>query len=124
MSDADQTRIVVIDDDDSISDAIRLLMEQNGWEATTYRSCEAFIDEFDRNDPPNCMILDLHFSGMSGVDLQRCLAREGMTIPTIVLTAWPDSELSSLAAEAGAIEVITKPASSDQLFRAIENAIS
>lgn len=124
MPDADKTRIVVIDDDDSISDAIQLLVEMHGWEARTYRSCEAFIDGVDGNDPPDCLVLDLHFKGMSGVELQQCLAREGMTIPTVVLTAWPDSELSSMAAKAGAIEIMTKPASSEQLLEAIENAVS
>lgn len=124
MTDSRTPRIVVIDDDDTVSDAIQLLMQLRGWEAKRYRSCEDFIDQFDKDEPPACMILDLYFKGMSGVELQQFLAEQGVQIPTIVLTAWPDKALSRQAVEAGAIEVFTKPVSSDRLLQAVESVIS
>ncbi len=124
MTDSRTPRIVVIDDDDTVSDAIQLLMQLRGWEAKRYRSCEDFIDQFDQEEPPACMILDLYFKGMSGVELQQFLAEQGVQIPTIVLTAWPDKALSRQAVEAGAIEVFTKPVSSDRLLQAVESVIS
>lgn len=124
MTDSRTPRIVVIDDDDTVSDAIQLLMQLRGWEAKRYRSCEDFIDQFDQEEPPACMILDLYFKGMSGVELQQYLAEQGVQIPTIVLTAWPDKALSRQAVEAGAIEVFTKPVSSDRLLQAVESVIS
>jgi len=117
-------RIVVIDDDDSVSEPLRMLMELQGWEAKSYHSCEAFLAEFDTDDPPSCVVLDLYFPRMTGVELQQSLVKKGITIPTIVLTARPDGSLALSSVEAGALEVITKPVKGDQLIEKIEAAIN
>jgi FixJ family two-component response regulator len=117
-------RIIVIDDDDSVSEPMRLLMELHCWDARTYNSCEAFLDDFDKDEPPACIVLELSFPGMSGVDLQRELSRRGFSIPTIVLTAWPDGALARLAIESGATELITKPVTGHYLISKIESAIN
>ncbi len=124
MTDRHKPRIVVIDDDDSVSEPIRMLIEMHGWEAKSYHSCEAFLTDFDTDDPPSCMILDLYFPRMTGVELQRSLVEKGITIPTIVLTARPDGSLAQSSVEAGALEVITKPVASDQLIEKIEAALN
>jgi FixJ family two-component response regulator len=124
MTKGHNPRIVVIDDDDSVSEPIRMLMELNGWEAKSYHSCEAFLADFDTDNPPSCMILDLYFPRMTGVDLQWSLVEKGITIPTIVLTARPDGSLALSSVEAGALEVITKPVAGDQLIKKIEAALN
>ena len=116
--------IVIIDDDDSVSDPIRMLIELHGWEARSYHSCEAFLADFDTDSPPSCIILDLYFPGMSGAELQRTLVEKGITIPTIVLTARPDSSLALSSIKDGALEIITKPVEGDQLIEKIEAAIN
>jgi len=124
MTDRHNPRIVVIDDDDSVSEPIRMLIELQGWEAKSYHSCESFLADFDTDDPPSCMILDLYFPRMTGVDLQWSLVEKGITIPTIVLTARPDGSLALSSVEAGALEVITKPVAGDQLIEKIEAALN
>jgi two-component system response regulator FixJ len=124
MTNRDNPRIVVIDDDDSVSEPISMLIKLHGWEAKSYHSCEAFLADFDTDNPPSCMILDLYFPRMSGVELQRSLVEKGITIPTIVLTARPDGSLALSSVEAGALEVITKPVAGDQLIEKIEAAIN
>jgi two-component system response regulator FixJ len=124
MADQHIPRIVVIDDDDSVSEPIRMLMEAHGWEAKTYHSCEAFLADLDADDPPSCMILDLFFPRMTGVELQQCLVGKGITIPTIVLTARPDGSLALASSKAGALEIITKPVEGDQLIDKVEAAIN
>lgn len=116
-------RIVVIDDDDSVSDAIRMLVELQGWTAISYRSCEGFLAEFSVDDPPSCIILDLHFPKMNGTQLQRQLTQSGVRVPTIVLTARPDSPLAASALQAGAREIITKPVDGDELIQKITSAL-
>jgi len=123
MSDQYIPRIVVIDDDDSVSEPIRMLMEAHGWEAMTYHSCEAFLADLDADNPPSCMILDLYFPRMTGLELQQSLLGKGITIPTIVLTARPDGALALSSVEAGALEVITKPVEGDQLIDKVKAAI-
>ncbi len=124
MTNRHNPRIVVIDDDDSVSEPIRMLIELHGWEAKSYHSCEAFLADLDTDNPPSCMILDLYFPRMSGVDLQQSLIGKDITIPTIVLTARPDGSLARSSSEAGALEIVTKPVKGDQLIEKIEAAIN
>lgn len=116
--------IAVVDDDDSVSEPIQILMEMNGWQANTYTSCEAFLDDLQPDSPPDCLVLDLQFPRMNGVELQRTLKRKGLQIPTIVLTAHPDGDLAASAVSEGALEIITKPVSSDELIKKIGIAVS
>ena len=124
MTNPHNPHIVVIDDDDTVSEPIRMLIELHGWEASSYHSCEDFLADFDTGSPPSCMILDLYFPQMSGLDLQRSLIGKGITIPTIVLSARPDGSLAQSSIEAGALEIITKPVAGDQLIEKIEAAIN
>ena len=124
MTNRHNPRIVVIDDDDSVSEPIRMLIELQGWEAKSYHSCEAFLADLDTDNPPSCMILDLYFPRMSGVELQQSLIGKDISVPTIVLTARPDGLLARSSIEAGALEIVTKPVEGDQLIEKIEAAIS
>jgi FixJ family two-component response regulator len=117
-------RIAVIDDDDYVSDPMRMLLELQGWSATCYKSCDAFLAELDTDDPPACMILDLHFPRMNGVQLQEHLKGLGIRIPTIVLTARPDGPLAEPALRAGAREIVTKPVDGEQLIDKIKAALA
>ena len=116
--------IAVVDDDDSVSEPIQILIEMNGWQANTYTSCEAFLDDLQPDSPPDCLVLDLQFPRMNGVELQRTLKRKGLQIPTIVLTAHPDGALAASAVREGALEITTKPVSSDELIKKIGIAVS
>jgi FixJ family two-component response regulator len=116
--------VAVVDNDDSVSDPIRILIEMHGWQAQTYKTCESFLAEMRRSTLPDCLVLDLQFPQMSGVELQRNLTKSGMNIPTIVLTAHPDGPLAMSALTAGALEIVTKPVSSDQLIAKIRTAVS
>ena len=124
MTNQHNPRIVVIDDDDSVSEPIRMLVELRGWEAKSYHSCEAFLADFDTDNPPSCMILDLYFPRMSGAQLQQSLVEKGITIPTIVLTARPYGSVALSSIEAGALEIITKPVEGNQLIEKVEAAIN
>jgi len=124
MTGPHKPRVVVIDDDDLVSDPIRMLVELQGWSAISYKSCEAFLADFDIDDAPACMILDLYFPKMNGVELQRQLTQLGTHIPTIVLTARPDGPLAASALKAGAREIITKPVDGDELIDKIKTALA
>lgn len=124
MSKANAPRIVVIDDDDYVSDPIRMLAELQGWAATSYKSCETFLADFDVSDPPACIVLDLHFPKMSGVELLQQLRDLDQRIPVIVLTAHPDGPLIGPAQKAGATEILTKPVDGDELVARICAALA
>ncbi len=123
MANSRTLSIAVVDHDDSVSDPIKILIEMNGWRAKTYKSCESFLEEIQRSALPDCLVLDLRFPRMGGVELLQKLTKSDLNIPTIILTAHPDGPLATSALTAGALEIITKPVSGDQLITKIGIAV-
>ena len=61
-------RIVVVDDDDLVREAIRAVLEDDGRVVETYPSCEAFLEGF-HSDRPACLLIDAYLPAMSGLEL-------------------------------------------------------
>lgn len=100
-------RIIIIDDDPGIQDAIKLIFPPSGYDVTIYSDGTKL---FENSFPvPDLFILDKQLSGIDGLDLCRLLKRgpDTKNIPIIIITASPGME--RLAAEAGASMVIHKP---------------
>jgi DNA-binding response OmpR family regulator len=78
--------VVVVEDDDTSRSAMRRLLRAGGFEAALFDSAEAFLAS--RLDcVPFCVIVDVHLTGMSGLDLQDWLRRQRSDVPVIVTTA-------------------------------------
>jgi FixJ family two-component response regulator len=73
---------------------------------------------------PSCLLLDMRMPGLSGLDLQRDLAKAGITIPIIFITGHGDIAMSVKAIKAGAVEFLTKPFRKQELLEAIEQALA
>ena len=71
---------------------------------------------------PTCLILDLHMPGMSGFELLQHLRRNGIQIPTIIMTAYGDSGVRKRCESAGAIAYLSKPVQDASLLAAIDEA--
>jgi FixJ family two-component response regulator len=71
-----------------------------------------------------CILLDVVIPGMSGPELQLRLSELGSTLPIIFITGHPDIPTTVRTIKAGADDFLTKPVSSDDLLRAIEQAIA
>jgi FixJ family two-component response regulator len=63
----------------------------------------AAISRFAAGTVPNCLILDLRMPGMTGVEIQQDLARKGIRIPTIIITAHDEAGIRERCKSAGAI---------------------
>lgn len=114
--------VAVVDDDASILDAMTLLIEGQGWDAMAYVDGQAFLDEYRQNDAIDCLILDPHLNGLSGVDVAHALL--GSTIPVIVLTARPESSSTKIIDALDAVMILTKPVRPDDLVAAITSVIN
>ena len=79
-------RIAVVDDDQSVREGLENLVSSIGCEVKLFGSAEEFL-ESDAPLQTDCAILDLWLPGISGLELQRKLAAEGQSIPTIIITA-------------------------------------
>jgi FixJ family two-component response regulator len=121
MKKADQV-VIIIDDDPSMREAIKTLIETVGLGSLTYGSG----DEFLQSTPPDitsCLVLDVRLPGLSGLNLQRELSERGMIIPIIFITAHGDIPMSVRAMKAGAVEFLTKPFRDQDMLDAIEQAL-
>lgn len=114
--------VFVVDDDETVRDSLRWLLEGTGLKVRTYDCGEAFLDDYDP-DIPGCLIVDLRMPGMNGLDVQRRLAERGFNIPIIFLTAYGTIPQAVRAMRRGAIDFVTKPFSDQTLLDRIEHAI-
>jgi len=81
--------IILIDDDDATRDALRLLLECEGLlPVRDFASCEAFLAA-EELAHPDCVILDIHMPGMTGLELLERLRARGANIPAILMTGDP-----------------------------------
>ena len=114
--------VFVIDDDESIREALKSLIRSVELRVETFASAAEFL-ESKRPDVPACLILDVRMPGLSGLDLQRDLAETDVHIPIIFITGHGDIPMSVRAMKAGAVEFLTKPFRDQDLLDAIQQAL-
>lgn len=114
--------VFVVDDDESVRDAIRTLLKSVGIQAEVFGSTEEFL-HFPKPQTPSCLILDVRLPGTTGLEFQDQLNHLGIRIPIIFITAHGDIPMTSRAMKAGAVEFLTKPFQKQELLTAIHQAI-
>jgi FixJ family two-component response regulator len=115
--------IHVVDDDDSLRDALQRLLTAAGYRVRTYASAGEFLLEPPR-DTVSCLLLDLRMPGPSGLDLQDALQRQGVELPVIFLSGHGDLATGVRAMKAGAVDFLVKPVEREPLLAAIERALA
>ena len=114
--------ITIIDDDESVREAISGLLRSSGFRAETFASAEDFLDS-ESLQRTSCLVMDVQMGGMSGPALHRTLIISGSPIPTILITAYPDEKVRADALRAGAACYLTKPFEEDDLLTCIRSAL-
>ena len=121
MSDA--TPIVfVVDDDASVRESLKSLIDSAGWKPRTFVSAQEFLS-CPRAISPSCLVLDVTLPGLSGLELQKRISVDRVDMPIIFISGYGDVPMTVQAMKAGAVEFLTKPLGGEALLRAIENAI-
>ncbi len=118
----DDQIVFVIDDDPSIRQAIKTLIETVGLKSETFVSGQDFLQS-KLPEVPRCLVLDVRLPGLGGLNLQRELTDRGIRIPIIFITGHGDIPMSVQAMKAGAVEFLTKPFRDQDLLDAIELAL-
>jgi len=114
--------VFVVDDDESVRNSLRRLLQSEGLAVEVFPSAQAFLAR-ERSDVPSCLVLDVQLPGLSGLDLQTELADTDTPLPIVFLTGHGDIPMSVKAMKAGAVEFLTKPFRQSDLVEAIRNAI-
>ena len=111
------TRVLVVEDEESFSDALSFMLRREGYEVGVAADGAAALDEFDRHGA-DLVLLDLMLPGISGTEFCRTL-RQKSTVPIIMVTA-KDGEVDKVVGlELGADDYVTKPFSSRELVARI-----
>jgi FixJ family two-component response regulator len=118
----DRAVVHIIDDDQSLRDALDSLIRSVGYETRTYGAVRDFIDA-KKSDQPGCLVLDVRLPGQSGLDFQAQLADLGIHLPVILMTGHGDIPMSVRAMKAGAVDFLAKPFRDQDMLDAIATAI-
>jgi FixJ family two-component response regulator len=114
--------VLVIDDDASVSGALRDLFESVGLRVIVFESTQEFLLT-ERPDAPSCLVLDVRLPGQSGLDFQRELNERNLALPIVFVTGHGDIPMAVRAMKAGAIEFLTKPFREQDLMDAVQIAL-
>jgi FixJ family two-component response regulator len=115
--------ISIVDDDELIRDAATGLIKSLGYNAVAFASAEDFLSSRQLLQTA-CLIADINMPEMSGLDLHRQLSASGKSIPTVLITAYPDDGVRKRALSAGVIGYLTKPFEEDDLLACVRSALT
>jgi FixJ family two-component response regulator len=110
--------VFVVDDDEAVRDGLYELFAAEGMPVRVFASAEEFIDA-GLTRHPGCVVLDIHMPGMTGIELQSELIRQGATVPIIVITGQGDVAKAVTTLKAGAVDFIEKPFEPAALLQAV-----
>ena len=108
----------IFDDDEPVRDSTCALLESHGLPVRAFASADALL----RNgalEHGDCLLLDNHMPGMTGVELVEALRAKGIRIPVIMFTSRGDVALKQRAMRAGVLIVLDKPVKEEHLLQAI-----
>src|ERR1051325_3379755 len=109
--------VSIVDDDESVREAIKSLLRSVGLGADVFASAEEFLKS-DRLKNTACLILDVRMPGINGLELQELLAAAHYKIPIIFITAnVSDGEARNRALQSGAVDFLSKPFSEETLLK-------
>jgi FixJ family two-component response regulator len=114
--------VAIVDDDQSVQNALQDLMESAGMQTVCFGSAEEFLRSRAQHQTA-CLIADVRMPGMSGMELQEKLNAERCRLPIIFITAHGDARMQAQAMRDGAVTFLTKPFDNTVLLQAVHTAI-
>lgn len=114
--------VFVVDDDAAALESISAVLKARGWDVELFSSAEAYLEQLDPRRP-GCLVLDLRLQGMDGLELQRELLSRRVTVPIVIITAYPDVPSAVTTIADGAVAYLTKPHRDGDLQRAVVKAL-
>lgn len=112
--------VYIVDDDDSVRDAMLGVVKSMEYQAVGYESAEEFLNQYDGT--PGVLVCDLRMPGMTGLELQQAISDRHLFIPFVMITGFAKPRFVVEAVKNGAITVLEKPFSTDDLWLALREA--
>jgi len=118
-----QLTVFIVDDDASVRDAVSLLLSLRGYRTASFACGEDFLRAC-QPDWVGCVVADIKMPGMSGLELQRALSREGFALPVLIMTGHGDVTAARTAFKSDAVDFLEKPFEDEQLVAGVETAFA
>lgn len=114
--------VYVVDDDYDVRASLALLLRSVGIEAKCFDSAAALLAAVGP-ESAGCVVADVRMPGMSGLELQRELARRGIALPLLMITGHADVPTAVQAMKSGALDFLQKPFSDQALLDRVQAAL-
>ncbi|WFU91367.1 response regulator (plasmid) [Rhizobium sp. CC1099] len=118
---AQKSAVAIVDDDESIREALIDLLDSYGFKSRSFKSAEQFLTDANRRSI-SCMLLDVNMPGRTGIQLQSLLVSEPNPPAMIFVTSCQDERTYAAAMKAGAVAFLAKPVNVPLLMMALEKA--
>jgi FixJ family two-component response regulator len=119
---SDHALISIVDDDRAFRDSLQRLLKSFSYPVTTFPSAAAFLASACV-DKTGCLIADINMPEMTGLELHRYFIGIGRTIPTILITAYPDEAIRLRALNDGVIGYLNKACVENDLIHGLRFAL-
>ena len=114
--------VAIVDDDKSMRDTTKDLLESAGFSAVSFARAASFL-KFRRLSRVSCLIADMRMAEMTGLELHQHLVASNHPIPTILMTAHPDERVRAQAIRANVVCYLAKPFAADELLACVRRGI-
>jgi FixJ family two-component response regulator len=114
--------ICILDDDFSVLNSLRELLDSDGWEARTFDNPDLFL-AYAREHPIKLAVLDVWLPQMTGIDVQQRLRMISPETLVIVITGREEPAIRAAAMEAGAIGFLGKPFEDEAFLTLVRDAL-
>lgn len=115
--------IAIVDDEEPVRKALCRLLRASGLNAEAFSSGQTFLDSIVARQP-DCVILDLHMPGLSGLQVLQQLQSSRNTLPAIIITGHDEPQTHERCLSAGASAFLRKPLDGEVLLEAIDRAVT
>ena len=123
MTEGGEPVVLVVDDDESMREALAGLFRSVGLRVNVFGSTAELMRSSLPN-VPSCLVLDVRLPGVSGLDFQADLAAAGIHLPIIFMTGHGDIPMTVQAMKAGAVDFLTKPFRHQEMIHAVNRALA
>jgi FixJ family two-component response regulator len=114
--------IAIVDDDESIRDTTKDLLESAGFSAAAFAHAGSLLKS-KRLSQVSCLIADMRMPKMTGLELHRHLVASNRAIPTILMTAYQDERAKAQAIKSNVVCYLAKPFAADELLACVRCAL-
>jgi two-component system, LuxR family, response regulator FixJ len=122
MPSSTKPTVYVVDDDADVLGSLQFLLETDGFNVRAFRSGKALLNAV-RSKGADCFVIDYKMPDINGIDLAGLLRKRDIAAPVILITGYPDENISTRAEAAGVRDILLKPLLDESLVTRIRGAI-